>query len=51
MTASIADDALEGTHALVNARDRNLISPEAAAASLVRRILGEDNGQTWRADA
>jgi 3-oxoacyl-[acyl-carrier protein] reductase len=39
------------TSFMANERDGNLISPETSAASLVRRLPGEDNGQIWRVDA
>ena len=35
---------------MANERDGNLISPETSAASLVRRLPGEDNGQIWPVD-
>ena len=35
---------------VANEREGNLISAETSAASLVRRIPGEDNGQIWRVD-
>ena len=35
---------------VANERDGNLISPETSAASLVRRLQGEDNGQIWQVD-